>query len=144
MSQRRDIPSKPLSRVGRRALLKSKYFQMARANHLDLALAKEVEDFEAGILTGQHFDGSGLVVVGESGSGKTREIDHALLRFAAKTEPMESGLARNFRQIDLVGETTWKSLGLRLVEKLDYPMSARRTEHEIWARARMMLKAQGI
>lgn len=137
-------PVRPMSRVQRRALLKAQYFHMPRADALDAALADAVEDFDAGNLTGRHFEALGLVVIGESGSGKTTEINEALRRFAADPRPLECGLHRRFVQLALNGETTWKALGLELLKQLGFEVSARRTEHEIWSRVRTQLKGQGI
>ncbi|EGJ20324.1 hypothetical protein RSWS8N_19229 [Cereibacter sphaeroides WS8N] len=137
-------PVRPTSRVARRALLKSQYFHMPRADALDAALGDAVEDFDAGNLTGRHFEATGLVVIGESGSGKTTEINEALRRFAADPRPLECGLDRRFVQLALNGETTWKALGLELLKQLGFEVSARRTEHEIWSRARTQLQGQGI
>lgn len=134
----------PMSRTRRLAILKQKYFQMDRANALEAAIEEEIVEFDATMLNGQNSELYGLVVVGESGSGKTTEIDQALRRIAAKTTPLECGLKRRFVQLTLSGETTWKALGLELMAKLDYEMTARRTEHEIWRRARTHLKAKGI
>ncbi|WP_420024054.1 TniB family NTP-binding protein (plasmid) [Cereibacter azotoformans] len=134
----------PLSGARRRAILKGHYFEMPRAETLDAALAAAVEDFDAGNLTGEHFEGTGLVVVGESGTGKTREINQALKRFASDPAPLECGLQRRFLQLALVGETTWKALGIELLKELGFPITARRTEHEIWSRVRTQLKGQGV
>lgn len=133
-----------MTRVQRRAFLKSCYFQMERANELDLHLRDVVEDFDAGRLSGDRFEGRGLVVIGESGSGKSREIDKALERLTANKGKLECGLETRFLQDALDGETTWKSLGLQLLNKLGYPLSASRTEHEIWTRVRLQLQGQGI
>lgn len=133
-----------MSRVHRRALLKSQYFHMTRADALDAALAEAVEDFDAGNLTGRHFEATGLVVIGESGSGKTTEINEALRRFSADPRPLECGLERKFVQLALEAETTWKALGIQLLKNLGFELTARRTEHEIWARVRSQLEGQGI
>lgn len=134
----------PISRLQRRTLLKSKYFRMGRADELDAALNFAVGDFEAGVMTGDHFEGSGIAVIGESGSGKTKEINALFQRFGDAPEIMESGLERKFLQYALAGETTWKALGLQLLGLLDYPLKANRTEHEIWNRVRFQMKERGI
>jgi hypothetical protein len=134
----------PKSRLQLRVTLKSQYFRMSRADDLDQALDAAVEDFEAGVMTGRHFEGSGIVVIGESGSGKTEEIDALFQRFGNKPEAMESGLSRKFLQHALEGETTWKALGLQMLQLLKYPLKAPRTEHEIWHRVRWQMKERGI
>jgi AAA domain len=134
----------PLNRTRRLALLKQKYFHMERANALERAIEEEILEFDATMLNGEHSELYGVVVIGESGSGKTTEINHALRRIAANENPLECGLKRRFVQLSLKGETTWKALGLDLMEELGYEMTARRTEHEIWRRARTQLKAKGI
>lgn len=76
--------------------------------------------------------------------GKTTEIEWALKRFASEAPPLVCGYEKKYVQIALDGETTWKALGLQLLEKLQYPLAAPRTEHEIWSRVRSQLKGQGI
>ncbi|MEP1699425.1 MAG: hypothetical protein ABJJ69_23080 [Paracoccaceae bacterium] len=44
-------------------MLKSLYFYMPRAVGLDEALSSVVDEYDTGALTGQHFEGCGLVVV---------------------------------------------------------------------------------
>jgi hypothetical protein len=144
MTKETSQPEAPISRLQRRTLLKSKYFRMGRADELDAALNFSVEDYEAGVMTGDHFEGTGIAVIGESGSGKTKEINALLKRFGDKPDMMESGLERKFLQYALAGETTWKALGLQLLALLDYPLKANRTEHEIWSRVRFQMKARGI
>ncbi len=136
--------TKTMTRVQRRAFLKSKYFRMPRADELDARLRDVVDDFDAGKLSGERFEGNGLVVIGESGSGKSKEIDKALERLATDGTALECGLEKRFLQDALDGETTWKALGLQLLNKLGYPLAASRTEHEIWSRIRTQLKGQGI
>lgn len=138
-----DIP-RHLSSVRRRSMLKSVYFNMPRAKELDDVLSLVVDDFDAGVLTGEHYEGNGLVVIGESGSGKTKEIDHALIRLRDKGGHLECGLEKRFVQFALDGETTWKALGLQVVEKLGYGMSPRCTEHVIWSEIRKILRKDGI
>lgn len=134
---------KNASVVQRRAALKSMYFKMERADLLDNAIRNLVEDFDAGALTGEHFEASGLIVTGESNSGKTKEINEALKRFEAQS-PLECGRDRRFIQIALDGETTWKALGLRLSEELHHAIAPSQSEHAIWARNRQQLEAQKI
>ena len=132
-----------LSVVKRRAKLKALFFQMSRADALDEKLQAVIDDFDAGVLSGKHWEGNGLVVVGESNSGKTEEINRALDRFASQTASLECGRETNFLQIALEGETTWKALGLTVVRELGYEMAARKTEHEIWSQARRQLERTG-
>ncbi|TKW66242.1 MAG: ATP-binding protein [Paracoccus denitrificans] len=117
---------------------------MSRADDLDVLLNAAVDDYDAGRLSGAHSEGSGLVVVGESGSGKTTEINQALIRLKQTRASLESGIETKFVQIALDGETTWKALGIQVLNELGYEMSAKRTEHEIWARIRIQLQGQGI
>lgn len=135
--------SRDISPVKLKARLKSMYFYMSRAEALDLALSAVVDDYDAGVLSGEYFEGSGLVVVGESNSGKTREINQALRRMTDSGPALECGREKQILQITLDGETTWKALGLHVVERLGYAMTARRTEHEIWAQARRQLERTG-
>lgn len=133
-----------MSRKQRSVFLKSQYFEMPRAGKLDEQIEELADDFDAGKLTGERFEGAGIVVIGESASGKSKEIDEALKRLKTKMPKMECGLENRILQEALVGETTWKALGLQLLEKLGYPLAASRTEHEIWSRVRSQLKGQGI
>jgi hypothetical protein len=135
--------SRDLSPVKRRAKLKALFFEMSRAGALDDKLRAVIDDFDAGVLSGEHWEGNGLVVVGESNSGKTREINRALKRFAAHTNRLECGRDVKFLQIALDGETTWKALGLAVVRELGYDMTARKTEHEIWSQSRRQLERTG-
>lgn len=128
----------------RLAVLKKMYFKMGRAEELDERLQAVVSDFDAGRLTGDRFEGCGLVVVGESGSGKSREIDHAVQRFLKAGPELDCGLEKRVHQVALEGPTSWKSLGQLLLDALGYPISSGRTEPEIWARVRAQLKGQGI
>lgn len=133
-----------MTRVQRRKFLKTCYFRMRRADELDARLRDIVEHFDAGHLSGEHFEGRGLVVIGESRSGKTKEINKALERLAANGARLECGLDIRLLQNVLDGETTWKALGLQLLKKLGYQLEASRTEHEIWSRVRKQLQRQGI
>jgi hypothetical protein len=120
------------------------YFEMERASKLDAVLSGEIDDYDAGVLTGERFEGGGVVVVGASSSGKSFEIDHSLKRLMGDGSILECGREKRFHQITLDGETTWKALGLQLAKELDYPMSSKLTEHEIWARVRMIMERMGI
>jgi hypothetical protein len=133
-----------MSKVRRRAHLKSMYFAMARADNLDTCFQEVVDDYDAGVLTGRRFEGSGLIVVGESGAGKSFEIDHAFARWMENAPTLECGREKRFIQFALVGETTWKALGLQIANDLDYTMSPKLTEHVIWARVREKMQQKGI
>lgn len=132
-----------LSPAMRRAKLKGLFFEMSRASALDGLIRAAVDDFDAGVLTGEHHEGNGLVVIGESNSGKTREINRALERLVERQSVLECGREVRFLQIALDGETTWKSLGLHVVSELGYQMTGRRTEHEIWTQVRRQLERTG-
>jgi len=138
-----NIP-RHLSPVRRRSMLKSLYFNMPRAEEIDAVLSMVVDDYDAGVLTGEHYEGNGMVLVGESHSGKTREIDQALIRMGEKDGCLECGRERRFIQFALNGETTWKGLGLQVVEELGYAMAPRCTEHVIWSEIRKILQEDGI
>ncbi len=125
-------------------MLKSMYFYMSRAEELDEVLASVVDEYDAGALTSQHFEGCGLVVVGESHSGKTWEIDHALARMAEGGDLLECGREKRFTQFALNGETTWKAMGLQITKELGYEMSPRCTEHVIWSEIRKRLQQDGV
>lgn len=139
-----EAAPKNMTRVQRKAFLKRKYFRLPRADILDGLLSTVVDDFDAGKLSGDRFEGSGLVVIGESGSGKSKEIDECLQRFMAEGSTLECGIEKRILQYALDGETTWKALGLQLLERLGYPLVATRTEHEIWSRVRFQSEKQGI
>lgn len=128
----------------RRAQLKKLYFQMSRAALLDKQLDDIVDDYDAGVLTGEHFESGGLILTGESGSGKTREIDKALARLKQRRPVLECGRETRVLQVFLDGESTWKAVGLQILEDLGYPTDARRTEHDIWYRVRAQMEGQGI
>jgi len=132
-----------LSPAMRKARLRKMYFQMTRAKELDKRFEDAVVDYDSGVLTNEPFEASCLTIVGESNSGKTREIRHALSRLKEKTPKLECGREVRSLSIFLDGETTWKSLGIKMLERLGYTMSPRKTEHEIWARVRLQLKMQG-
>lgn len=133
-----------MTKVQRRALLKTRYLKMGRAEKLYILLGEVVDDFDAGVITADRFEGCGMVVIGESGSGKSKEIDMALKRLLETRPRLECGLETRYLQDALRGETTWKALGLQLLERLGYQISASRTEHEIWSRVRAQLQGQGI
>jgi len=65
-----------------------------------------VDEYDAGRLSGEYFEGSGLVVVGESGSGKPTEINYTLARLVQDRPALECGLETSFIQLTLVSETT--------------------------------------
>lgn len=68
----------------------------------------------------------------------------ALIRLKQNRPSLESGIETKFVQIALDGETMWKALGIQVLNEIVYEMSAKRTEHEIWARLRIQLQGQGI
>lgn len=135
---------KGFSVARRKAYLRNMYFHMLRAEELDEILRAAVEDYDSGVLTGDLFEASCVTIVGESNSGKTREIRHALGRLQENLPTLECGRETRSVSIFLDGETTWKSLGIKILEHIGYQISPRRTEHEIWSRVRLQLKMQGF
>lgn len=132
-----------LSPAMRKARLRNMYFHMARAEELDRLFREAVVDYDSGVLTDDVFEASCLTIVGESNSGKTREIRHALARLKENTPTLECGREVRSVSVFLDGETTWKSLGIKILEHVGYNMSPRKKEHEIWSRVRQQLRAQG-
>lgn len=132
-----------MSLAMRKARLRNMYFHMSRAEDLDRLFKAAADDYDSGVLTGQLFEASCLTIVGESNSGKTEEIRHAMSRLQESCPTLECGRDVQSVSIFLDGETTWKSLGIKILEQVGYHMSPRKTEHEIWSRVRLQLKTQG-
>lgn len=132
-----------MSLAMRKARLRNMYFHMSRAADLDRLFKGAADDYDSGVLSGNLFEASCLTIVGESNSGKTEEIRHALSRLHEEHPTLECGRDVRSLSIFLDGETTWKSLGIKILEQVGYHMSPRKTEHEIWSRVRLQLKMQG-
>ncbi|MDO6458677.1 ATP-binding protein [Celeribacter halophilus] len=133
-----------MSYVRRKAYLRKMYFHMSRAEELDALFQEAVDDYDSGVLSEEPFEASCLTVIGQSNSGKTREIRHALERLQAGDRLLECGRAIQAVSIVFDGETTWKSLGIKILEQVDYGMSPKKTEHEIWTRVRQQLRDKGM
>ena len=133
-----------MSYVKRKARLRKMYFHMSRAEELDALFQEAVDDYDSGVLSEEPFEASCLTIIGQSNSGKTREIRHALGRLQAGDRQLECGRAIQAVSIVLDGETTWKSLGIKILEQVDYYISPRKTEHEIWSRVRQQLRDKGM
>jgi hypothetical protein len=132
-----------LSYVMRKAKLRKMYFHMSRAGEIDALFQEAVDDYDSGVLAGELFEASCLTIIGKSNSGKTREIRHAISRLQASGRDLECGRSVQAVSIFLDGETTWKSLGIKILEQIGYGMSTRKTEHEIWSRVRQQLRDHG-
>lgn len=128
----------------RKARLRKMYFHMSRAEELDSLFNAAVDDYDSGVLVQDLFEACCLTIVGESNSGKTREIRHAISRLRETRPTLECGREVRSVSIFLDGETTWKSLGIKILEQVGYHMSPRKTEHEIWSRVRQQLRTQEI
>jgi hypothetical protein len=133
-----------VTEVERLAHLKKMYFHMSRAEDLDAVFKRAVDDYDAGVLTEELFEASCLTIIGESNSGKTREIRHAIARLEAGGHVLKCGRAIKSLPVFLDGATTWKALGINILENVGYDITARRTEHEIWSRVRQQLRREGI
>lgn len=133
-----------MSYVKRKAQLRKMYFHMSRAEELDALFQEAVDDYDSGVLSEEPFEASCLTIIGQSNSGKTREIRHALGRLQDGDRQLECGRAIQAVSIVLDGETTWKSLGIKILEQVGYDMSPRRTEHAIWSRVRQQLRDKGM
>ena len=79
------------------------------------------------LASGRPFEARGLHVTGESRSGKTREINAAIQDFNAEAQILPDGQPARIVQCSLSGMLSWKDLGIKVLEALQFPMNAQRT-----------------
>lgn len=85
-----------------------------------------------------------MLVTAPSRTGKTHELQYLLTQFNDARETMPDGKAAQFIRVILAGRMTWKDLGYRILEKLDYPVARTLSQARIWETVRQQAQKLGV
>lgn len=130
--------------VNVRMPLKKARFPFHRADVLEDAMKACVTDYYTQASIGGRFEARGIVVIGDSRQGKSTEIDTMLTKFNDGSTIMPDGRPAKIVSCLLSGKVTWKSLGVEILEVLDYKLTGYRPPHEIWSKVRAKAQLQGV
>ena len=107
-------------------------------------LAREALENTAPGQTIQRAPGRGMVLTAESGQGKSRIVQHALMNIPAFSVAGRFGRGCVTLRVSTPKPSSLSGLGLHILDRLGYPLTASRKSHEIWRRVRQRLWQLGI
>lgn len=122
----------------------NRYFPFKRAERLRAAFEDCVTDYYTKRLVGEPFEAKGILVTAPSRTGKTHEVKHLLKQFNAAEEVMPDGKPAHIIRVILAGRMTWKDLGYRILEKLDYPVERTLSQARVWETVRQQAQKLGV
>ena len=120
------------------------HFPFSRGNDLKEALSWCATDYYGKAMSGQAFEARGVLVIGKTRQGKTREITKLCEQFNDDNIIMPDGRPAQILNCFLSGKITWKDLGARILKQLNYGVSGRRTQAEIWDLVTEIAQLQGV
>jgi len=124
--------------------LQSAHYTFPRAAVLREAFTYCVMDYYVKALTGKEFEARGLLVTRKSRVGKIAETLKIVNEFNASKTEMPNGKTAKILYCKLDGSVSWKDLGRKTLEKLEYSVHPRRTQSEIWSMVRHQSREQGV
>jgi ATP:corrinoid adenosyltransferase len=89
-------------------------------------------------------EGHCLVIHGRTGAGKTHIINQLLKHPDLQPEETSEGLYRPLLKVVAPAPCTLSSLGLRILQRLNYRARKKLQENEVWDRVAANLAAQGV
>ena len=120
------------------------YPNLPRRQELVDALKWCVTDYYIKASAGQPFEARGILVTGESRVGKTRETRNLLEKLKEGPNIMPDGRPARIVSCELAGSVSWKDLGIKTLEALNYPIDGRRTQTYIWGEVVNQARQQGV
>ncbi|SFE92669.1 ATP-binding protein [Roseivivax sediminis] len=120
------------------------HYSLERQDRLRSQFTAVLEDYWVRAKRGEQFEAKGLLVTGASRVGKSTEIRKLIRDFNDSETLLPDGKQAFIASCVLDGKCTWKDLGRRTLEALNYPLEARRTQSEIWSRVAYQMEEQGV